>query len=117
VSQFFNTFESAVRHQLISVDRFHQQGKQTGKVSRSHPPHSCIGRDSHMKVLIYVGTNAVHLDDVPLIYTQASAPRIALIRILQDLAHSTPAEEMQIICLVCANPNRSCTMVPESDCR
>ncbi|KFY14404.1 hypothetical protein V492_02651 [Pseudogymnoascus sp. VKM F-4246] len=79
ISKIWKIFESNVKNQLINVDRFQQQGKKAGKV------------------LLYISTNGVHFSEVPVFYLPSGSTRIAVTRLLQDLAVNTPVDEMQII--------------------
>lgn len=98
----FQYFESGVKNQLISINLFREQEPAENKVLFTLDP--CAGHILadylNSQVLIYVSTNATHIHELPLTYTAASSPRIAMTRIISDLAMNTPVTEMQILSIV-----------------
>ncbi|KAH7115061.1 hypothetical protein B0J11DRAFT_539754 [Dendryphion nanum] len=75
----FSAFESNVKHQLLSVDRFLKQGADEGKV------------------LLNFSSNAVHFNELDPTFAPSTASRLALARLLQDYSAYNPVEKLQIL--------------------
>jgi len=97
ISQFWEAFDSGVKNQLINVHRFQEQEPKKGKVGTPDIDVNQKPEPKKGKVLIYTSTNGIHFSYVPPYYASSGPSRMAMTRVLQELANHVPASEMRIL--------------------